>query len=225
LETAAQPVPNEVSISIAVPLQAANNAKGKYMTSRNLMWLLCCALGATLLLSGCGTAQRDATQAAVDAAQKAVSAAQDAADKYAPEQFKAAQDALQSARNRLAKSDYQGALDGAKEAVQKAREAVATAIEKKEQWSRDWRNLNASAPKTLNEAKDKLDAYTKHGKLPPGVSSDQMAEAQAQYEKLKDGWAEITAAYQKGNLSDAMKKAGWLQDGLQKLKELLGIKS
>lgn len=180
---------------------------------------------AALLLAGCGTAQRDATEAAVNAAQKAVSAAQDAAEKYAPDQFKAAQDALQSAKDELAKSDYQGALKGAQEAVQKAKEALSTASTKKEEWSKDWKNLSASAPKTLNEAKARLDAYTKKGKLPPGITSDQMAEAQAQYDKLKEGWANAVAAYQKGDLADAMKNASWVQEGLQKLKELLGIKS
>jgi Domain of unknown function (DUF4398) len=192
--------------------------------NRKSDWTLCGALLVTLFLTGCGTAQRDATEAAVNAAQKAVGAAQAAAEKYAPEQFKAAQDALQSAKDELGKSDYQAALKRAQEAVQKAKEAISTAGTKKEEWSKDWKNLSASAPRTLNEAKARLDSYTKKGKLPPGVSSDQMAEAQAQYDKLKEGWAEAVANYQNGNMADAMKRAGWVQEGLQKLKELVGIK-
>jgi hypothetical protein len=188
-------------------------------------WMFCGIIAVALLVAGCGGAQKDATEAAVNAAQKAVSSAQDTADKYAPELSKAAQDALQSAKDALAKTDYQGALEAAKEAVKKASEAISTTASRKEQWSKDWKNLSASVPRTLDEAKARLDAYTKKGKLPPGVTSEQMAEAQAQYEKLKQAWADANAAYQKGNVADAIKRAGWVQESIQKLKELLGIKS
>jgi hypothetical protein len=195
------------------------------MTLGTSNWMWSGLLGVLLLLAGCGTAQHDATESAVNAAQKAVSAAQDAADKFAPDQFKSAQDALQSAKNELAKSNYQGALTNAKEAVEKARQSISIAATRKEEWSQDWKNLSASAPRTLNEAKARLDLYTKKGKLPPGISSDQMAEAQTQYDKLKEGWSDAVAAYQKGDLANAMKKAGWMQEGLQRLRSLLGIKS
>src|SRR5450432_3741911 len=154
------------------------------MTFRESRLLLSVALGMVLLLGGCGSAQRDATEAAVNAAQRAVNSAQDAAEKYAPEQFKAAQEALQSAKDEVAKSDYQGALKSAEDAVQKARRAISEAGARKEEWSKDWKDLSASVPKTLNEAKEKVDAYEKKGKLPLGISSDQMDEAKAQYEKL-----------------------------------------
>jgi DNA repair exonuclease SbcCD ATPase subunit len=178
-----------------------------------------------LAFAGCGSAQKDATESAVNAAQRAVSAAQDAAEKYAPEELKAAQDALQSAKDAIAKSNYQEALKDAEDAVQKAKASISAASTKKEDWSKGWKDLSVSAPRALNEAKDRLDAYTKKGKLPPGVSSDQMAEAQAEYEKLKQAWTNANAAYQRGDLADAMKNAKWVQEGLQKLKDLLGTKS
>jgi transcriptional regulator with GAF, ATPase, and Fis domain len=195
------------------------------MNDTKSSWMLGGIFTAVLLLAGCGGAQKDATEAAVDAAQKAVNSAQETADKYAPELSKAAQDALQSAKDALAKSDYQGALEAAKEAVKRASDAISTTANRKEEWSKDWKNLSATVPKTLEEAKSRLDAYTKKGKLPPRVTSDQMAEAQAQYEKLKQAWADANAAYQRGNIADAIKKAGWVQESIQKLKELLGIKS
>ena len=187
-------------------------------------WMLCGVMAVVLLVTGCSGTQKDATEAAVNAAQKAVNSAQETADKYAPELSKAAQDALQSAKDALAKSDYQGALEAAKEAVKKASDAISITANRKEEWSKDWKNLSTSVPKALDEAKARLDAYTKKGKLPPGVTSDKMAEAQAQYDLVKQAWADANAAYQRGNIADAIKKAGWVQDSIQKLKELLGIK-
>ncbi len=52
-----------------------------------------------------------------------------------------------------------------------------------------------------------------------------MDSAKAQFDQLKQSWADATAAYKNGNLADAMQKASTLKEGLQKLKDLLGIQS
>ena len=77
----------------------------------------------------------------------------------------------------------------------------------------------------MSEVQTKLDAYKKSGKLPKGMDQIQMDEAKAQYDQLKRGWADATAAYKSGNFADAMSKAATLKDGLAKLKALLGIQS
>ena len=185
---------------------------------------LVCALG-IVLLCGCGTAQREATEAAVNAAQTAINAAKDAADKYVPEQIQAAQDALLTAKDALAKGDYAAALNGAKDAVQKAKDAVAAAAAKKQEWTKTWNSLNAAAPKSLADLQIKMDAYKKYGRLPKGVDKEQMDKATGQFDQLKQGWADAQSAYKNGNFADAMKKASLFQEGLQKIKELLGLLS
>jgi hypothetical protein len=182
-------------------------------------------LGITLLLGGCGNAQHDATEAAINAAETALNAAHDATDKYAPEQAKAAQDALLSAKAGLAKGDYGAALKNVQNATQKAKEAVATAAARKEEWAKTWQNLNATAPKSMNEVQIKLDAYKKYGRLPTGVAQETMDEAETQFDQLKQGWADSTAAYKGGHFAEAMKKASLFKDGLEKLRERLGLPS
>jgi DNA repair exonuclease SbcCD ATPase subunit len=187
--------------------------------------LLAATLGFAVLLGACSAAQKEATEAAISAAQTAINAAQGAAEKYVPEQTKAAQDSLQAAKDALAKGNYEEALNDAKNAADKAKGALDAAKAKKEEWTNTWNNLNRSAPKTMNEVQAKLDAYKKNGKLPAGVDQATMDIARAQYDQLKQNWADATAAYKNGNLVDAMQKASVFKDGLQKLKDLLGIQS
>jgi DNA repair exonuclease SbcCD ATPase subunit len=181
------------------------------------------ALGMAMLLTSCGSAQREATEAAINAAQTAIHAAQGAAEKFVPEQTKAAQDALQAAKHALAEGEYAEALKGAKDATQKAQDAVNAAAAKKQEWTNTWNSLNQTVPKSLSEVQAKLDAYKKSRKLPAGVDPAMMEDARARFDQLKQGWAEATTAYKNGSLADAMKKVSVFKDGLQKLKELLGI--
>ncbi len=187
--------------------------------------VLVLTLGMAMLLASCGGAQREATEAAISAAQTAINAARGAAEKFVPEQTKAAQDALQGAKDALAKGDYAEALKDARDAAQKAKDAVTAATAKKAEWTDTWNNLSQSAPKTMSEVQAKLDAYKRNGKLPAGVDKAQMEDAKAQFDQLKQGWTDATTAYKNGNLADAVKKASVFKDGLQKLKELLGIQS
>jgi hypothetical protein len=185
--------------------------------------LLVGTLGLAFLIGGCGNAQRDATEAAVNAAQTAINAATNAAEKYVPAQTKAAQDALQTAKDYLAKGDYGLALRNAQDAAKKAKDALSAAAARKEEWTNTWNSLNQSVPRTMNEIQAKMNAYAKSGKLPKGIDQSQMDEAKAQFDKLKQSWADTTAAYKNGNFADAMNKASTYKDGLAKLKELLGI--
>jgi hypothetical protein len=192
------------------------------MTKRSAI-LFACAIGMALLLGGCGNAQHEATEAAVNAAQAAVNVATNTAEKYAPEQSKAAQDALRSAKDFLAKGDYGSALKNAQDAAKKAKDALSAASAKKDEWTNTWNSLNQSVPRTMNDIQAKMNAYAKSGKLPKGVDQSRMEEAKAQFDKLKQSWADVTAAYNNGNFADAMSKSCTYKDGLAKLKELLGI--
>jgi DNA repair exonuclease SbcCD ATPase subunit len=192
---------------------------------KRITCVLASALGFALLFGGCGAAQKDATEAAINAAQTAINAAQNAASKYVPEQTKAAQDTLEAAKDALSKGDYTEALKDARDAAQKAKDAVEAAKAKKEEWTNTWNSLNQSAPKSMSEVQAKLDAYKKNGKLPAGVDKTTMDEAKVQFDQLKQGWADATAAYKNGNVAEAMQKATSFRDGLMKLKELLGIQS
>jgi methionyl-tRNA synthetase len=198
--------------------------EGKCMGPK-IGWIACWAIG-IVLLAGCGNGERDATEAAINAAQSAVNAVQADAEKYVPEELAAARNALKSAREELDKSDFRGALTEAREAADKAKAMAADALGKKEQWQKSWKELNESIPKTMEAVRYRAALYSSKGvRLPEGVDHDVVDAAKAQYEELKAKWAEATSEAARGNLRDAIEKGTGVKEGLEKLKEMLHIKS
>jgi hypothetical protein len=195
------------------------------MTLKRIHWLVCGVLGLALIMAGCGGAQKEATEAAINAAQTAINAASTEAAKYVPDQLKAAQDAVQSAKDALAKGDYTAALTAAKDAASKASDLAKAAAAKKDELMKGWASLSESMPKSMDQVKAKLDAYSHGAKMPAGMDKSKLAGAKEQYAQLKQSWADAAAAAQQGNLGDAMQKASSIKDVLAKLMEMLGIKS
>jgi HAMP domain-containing protein len=193
--------------------------------TRKTGWFWVAVLGMVLIVAGCGNAQKEATEAAINAAQAAINAAQGEAAKYVPDQLQAAQTALQNAKDAVAKGDYQAALTAAQDAANKAKDLAAAAAAKRDEWTKEWADLSTSMPKSLDEVKAKLNAYSHGAHMPAGIDKSKLAEAKTQYDHLKKSWADATAAATQGNMADAINKVTGLKDALAKLKEMLGIKS
>lgn len=187
-------------------------------------WIYCGLLAIASLAASCGTAQKDATQAAINAAQSALNAAQAQAAKYLPDQLQAAQATLQNAKDALAKGDYPAALASAKDAAYKARDLAVAAAAKRDEWTKRWTDLSASMPKSMDEVKNRLNAYSHGAHMPVGMDKDKLADAKTQYDQLKQSWSDATSEASQGKLGDAIKKATNVKELLAKLKEMLGIK-
>jgi ATP-dependent Clp protease ATP-binding subunit ClpA len=192
--------------------------------ARNLNWRLATLLVAALIAAGCGSGQRDATQAAINAAESAIDAAQSEAEKYAPEQLQAAHAALQKAKDALSKSDYDDALNAAQDAANKAKAIALAATSNREEWTKEWSGLTASMPKSLDQVKARLNAYSHGARLPEGLDQDTLKQAQDDYDQLKKSWDDATAAASQGKLREAIGKAPSIKEMLAKLKEKLGMK-
>jgi hypothetical protein len=192
---------------------------------RKTSWLSCVLLGIALLVPGCGNAEKETIDAAITAAQGAIAVAQGEAAKYVPDQLQAAQKAVQIAKDALTKKDYKAALAAAQDAANKARDLAAATAAKKDEWTRSWTEMSASIPKSLNQVRAKLDAYSRGARMPVDMDKDKLADAKIQYEQLKQAWADASAAATQGNTGDALKKASSLKEALAKLMEMLGIES
>ncbi len=196
------------------------------MTKIRERWIPAAVLLVAAGVAGCGSAQKEATEAAVNAAQLALSTVQGEAAKYVPDQLKSAEDSLQAAKSAVAKGDYGTALNDAQDATTKAKALVTASAAKKEEWSKTWASLSASAPKSLDQIKARLDAYSRKGaKLPDGMDDTSVEAARGQYEALKQTWTDASSAVQRGDLQEAFTKVSRFQESLAKLQELLGIKS
>jgi ATP-dependent Clp protease ATP-binding subunit ClpA len=197
--------------------------KGSDM-SRKTGWILALLVGMSSIVGGCDNAQKQATEAAINAAQAAVNAVQDEAEKYVPDQLQAAKNAVQSAKDSVNKGDYQAALNAARDAADKAKDLANSAAAKRDEWTKEWAQTNTSMPKSLDEIKAKLNAYSHGSRMPEGMDQKALDDAKAQYEKLKQGWADATASATHGNMGDAISKTTDLKATIAKLKEMLGIK-
>lgn len=184
-------------------------------------WLI---IGTALLVVGCGNAQRDATEGAINAAQSAVNAVRAEAEKYVPDQLRAAEHTLQSARDSLVKGDYDSALTEAKEAASKAREVAVAAAGTKEQWRKNWNDLNESLPRSVDQIKNRIDAYSHGARMPEGMDKDVLEEAKKEYADLREKWDSAKESARQGNLGDAIQKSTGLNEAIAKLKEMLRIK-
>ena len=185
-----------------------------------------CVLSLAIIAAGCGGGEREATEAAINAAQNAVNAVQANAEKYVPEEVASARNALQSARDALAKNDYDGALRAAREAADKAKSMAADAVGKKAEWEQRWKQLNETLPHTMDVVRYRVALYSSKGvRLPEGVDSTIVDEAKTEYEALKEKWTDATSEAARGNLREAIEKGTVVRDGLDKLKEMLRIKS
>ena len=194
--------------------------------ARKMRWVVLSVAGIALLAGGCGSREKDATEAAINAAQAAVNAVQADAEKYVPEELQAARNALQSAREALVKNDYDKALAAARDAADKAKDMVSAAAGKKAEWEKNWRELNEAIPKMLDQVRYRTALYSSKGvRLPEGVDSEIVEQAKTAYEELKQKWAEATGEATRGNLREAIEKGTVVREGLEKLKEMLKIKS
>jgi ATP-dependent Clp protease ATP-binding subunit ClpA len=206
------------------PILRLSRKEGPIMLKK-MNWLSRGVLGLAILLAACRGAEKEATEGAINAAQTAINAASSEAAKYLPDQLKSAQETLQSAKDAWAKGDYPAALSGAKDASKKASDLVAAAAARKQELMKDWTSLSESLPKSMEQIKARLDAYSHGARMPEGVDKSVLATAKDQYAQLKQAWADATAAAQQGKLGDAMQKASGIKEMLEKLREMLGIKS
>jgi hypothetical protein len=192
---------------------------------RKMNWTAFGIVSVAVILAACNGGQKEATEAALDATQAAITAVQGEAEKYVPDELKETQDAMRKAREALAKGDYQGALSGAQNAANKAKELATAAAAKKDQLSKSWASFSETIPKSMEEAKRRLDAYSHGARLPEGLEKEMLPDARTQYDQLKQRWNDAVASFQGGNLADATKKAAELKEELAKLAELLGMKT
>lgn len=192
--------------------------------ARSMNWLLVALLATVPIVAGCGSGQRDATQAAINAAESAIDTVQSEAQKYAPEQLQAARNALQNAKDALSKSNYDAALKAAQDAANQAKNLALAATSNREEWTKEWNQVTAAMPKSLDQVKAKLNAYAHSAHLPEGLDQDGLKQAQQDYDQLKKSWDDATTAASQGNLRDAINRVPSLKEMLAKLKGELGIK-
>jgi len=167
---------------------------------------LLAVLMSALFLASCSTDKVPAEEA-IKAADSAFDAVKAEALRYVPAQAQEIEAAINTAKDSLAKKEYTAALNSAKDLASKAQDLAAAVAAKKEELTRSWGEMSSGIPKILQVIQSRVEILGKSKKLPAGLDK-------AKFEGVKSGLAEITqtwndasAAFQSGNLNDALAKA------------------
>ena len=162
---------------------------------------------AVVALAACESAEKAPAAAAISAAQSAIDAVKGEAMKYVPDQVKSAQDAVAAARASFEKNDFKAALAGAQDATAKAKELGAAVATKKSELTKSWEEMSNGVPKMAEVIKSRVDILSQSKKLPAGLDKDKLESAKAGLASLNQTWTEASAAFQSGNMTDAIAKA------------------
>ena len=191
------------------------------------IWLLA-ALTAVLVI-GCNM-QKGPAEQAVAGAQAALDAVRDAAQKYAPEQLGGVEAQLSDMKGNFQKGDYAAVLAGApaltaaisslKDAANAKKAEAEQALAKAKD---DWGPASAAVPKMVDDLAKRVEALSKGGKLPKGVTKDAVTAAKSGLDSLKSTWADAANASSSGDYTTAMAKAQAVKDKATALMKSLGM--
>src|SRR5262245_6065062 len=165
------------------------------------------AVAAAMVLVSCESADKAPATAAITAAQGAIDAVKGEAAKYVPDQLRTLESTLASAKASFEKQDYKAALASAQDVASKAKDLGAAAAAKKAELEKSWESLSGCLPKMAEAIKSRVDILSQSKKLPAGLDKDKLESAKAGLASLNQTWTEASAAFQAGNMTDAIAKA------------------
>jgi hypothetical protein len=191
------------------------------------IWLLA-ALTAVLII-GCNM-QKGPAEQAVASAQAGLDAVRDAATKYVPEQLGGVDAQLSDMKGKFQQGDYAGvvasapalmtAISNLKDAATAKKAEAEQALAKAKD---DWGPASAAVPKMVDDLAKRVEALSKGGKLPKGVTKDAVAAAKSGLDSLKSTWADASNASASGDYTTAMAKAQAVKDKATELMKSLGM--
>lgn len=187
---------------------------------------------AALLLLGCSREKGPAEDvvASIDAS---FAAAHDLAAKYVPEELQSVDTQVATLKGNLAKGDYKSVLASA-QAVNTAVAKLKQSAEAKQaeaeaalaQTKQTWRGLGTDVPKMMAAIKGRVDAVSKSGKLPKGVTKAAFESIKTKIASLDATWTEATNALANEANEDyatAVAKGQSVKDQATEIMHTLGI--
>lgn len=175
-----------------------------------------------LFVAACASGKKPAEEA-IKAAEVAINDAKGEAMKYIPDQVKGLEDGLKAAQDAFAKKDYKAALSAAKDLPGKAKDLAATAVAKKEELTKAWKEMSGGLPKMVEAIKSRVDVLSKSKKLPGNLDKAKFDGVKAGLSEVTQMWDDAQKAFSGGNLADALSKAKTIKDKAVEMMTTLGM--
>ena len=167
--------------------------------------LLMLVLGATVV-AGCGPNQ-GAAQVSITAAQAAFDAAKDQAMMIVPEEALGIQAAIDGAKASMEKGEFKAAIDSANVIPAKVKAMADGLGAKAAEMQAAWEKMK-EFPQALVALNAQVVKLARAKQLPKGIDAAKVDAAKAALGTITQNWTEAQAAFQSGNLAEAMTKAG-----------------
>jgi hypothetical protein len=163
------------------------------------------SLGA-VLVAGCGP-NKGAAEVAITAAQTAFDTAKDQAMMIVPDQAAGIQVFIDAAKANMDQGNFKAAIDSANTVPAKLKEMTDGLAAKTAEMQAEWEKMK-EFPAAVSALSAEVVKLAKSKKLPAGIDAATVAAAQAALGAITRSWSEAQAAFQAGNLAEAMSKAG-----------------
>ena len=186
-------------------------------------WLKSMVLVVLVLFAAACAKDSKPAEEAIKAAEAAINAVKGDAVKYVPDQVKGLEDGLQAAKDAFAKKDYKAALNAAKDLPGKAKDLAAAAAAKKEELTKDWKEMSGGLPKMVGAIKSRVDVLSKSKKLPANLDQAKLDGVKAGLPEVTQMWNDAQKAFSSGNLADAVSKAKTIKDKAVEMMTTLGM--
>jgi hypothetical protein len=168
-----------------------------------------------------GCSPEKPAQNAIAAAEEALAAASVDAQTYAADAYVMATTKIAEAKQALEQQDYKLATASAGEATT-AIEGFAAAIEtKKAELGEMWTALSGELPGTVTAIDARIEELSKMRRLPAGMTKATLDGAKASTAELRTMWGEAVAAFDGGNLMEAVMKGSACKDKALEVKGAL----
>lgn len=170
---------------------------------RVMMVVAAAALG----LGACAPSRQQADDA-LKAAESAITAQHADAMRFAPEAFAAVMDAYGAARAAYETEDWAASIAAAEAVAAQARQMAPAIALGKEQATARWPALRDSVGAMLTALDARLAEAQRTRRYPEGMTAADVGQARAEVDSLSAGLDKARAAFDQGDLADAMHAIG-----------------
>ena len=166
--------------------------------------LLMFLFGATVV-AGCGP-NKSAARLAITAAQTSLDAAKDQAMMIVPDQVLGIQAAIDGATMSMDRGEFKTAIDSANVIPARVKAMADGLAARTAEMQAAWEKMK-EFPQALIELNERVVKLARAKPLPQGIDREQVAAARAALGTITQNWTAAQAAYQAGNLAEAMARA------------------
>ncbi len=186
---------------------------------------LIAALAVAVLTVACSSQKEPATRA-LESATATLAAFRDEAARYVPDQLASVEATIAGLRDTLAKGDYKAVM-AAEPGLNSAISSLSSSVDAKrseiQAATTQWNALASDLPNMVSAIQSRVDVLQKSKRLPSNLSKESFASATAGLDAAKSTWNDANAAFNAGNVSDAVALGEQVRSKATEVMGMLGM--